>query len=60
METILREYLWIFMYVFIDDVPIVSKTKEEHLVHCEKVFKKISRCGIDIANGKMSNNGIRD
>ena len=48
METILREFLWKFVYVFIDDVLVVSKSKEEHRVHLKMVFDKISDAGLTL------------
>ena len=33
---------------YLDDIIIFSKTKEEHLVHLEKIFKKLQEAGLKI------------
>ena len=38
MEIILGPFLYVFVVVYIDDIIIISKTKEEHLLHLEKVL----------------------
>jgi hypothetical protein len=48
MENILREFLWKFVFVFVDDVLVVSKSKEEHRVHLKMVFDKISDAGLTL------------
>ncbi|KAG1302226.1 hypothetical protein G6F64_011112 [Rhizopus arrhizus] len=39
MSDILRDYIGIFVYVFIDDILIYSKDEESHLEHLRKVFE---------------------
>ena len=41
MHTIFRDYLDIFMVVFMDDILIFSKTVEEHKEHLDKVFERM-------------------
>ena len=38
MEIILGPFLYVFVVVYIDDIIIFSKTKEEHLLHLEKTL----------------------
>lgn len=42
MNNILRPYLDKFAIVYLDDIVIYSKTKEEYLEHVEKVLKALS------------------
>jgi len=39
MNQILQPYLRKFVLVFMDDILIYSKTKDEHLEHIEQVFE---------------------
>jgi hypothetical protein len=41
MNKIFMEYLDQFIVVFIDDILIFSKTKEEHEMHLRLVFEKL-------------------
>jgi hypothetical protein len=38
MDTVLRDILWQFVVVYIDDINVGSKTFDEHLLHLEQVF----------------------
>ena len=38
MNSILRDYNWKFVMIYIDDINIYSKTWEEQLEHLQKVF----------------------
>ncbi|CAI7830793.1 unnamed protein product [Closterium sp. NIES-54] len=40
MSTILSEFLGSFVVVYLDDILIFSKTKEEHVKHLQKVLRK--------------------
>lgn len=42
IQWVLREYLDVFCFVYLDDVFIFSKTNEDHLIHIEKVFAALS------------------
>lgn len=42
IQWVLREYLDIFCFVYLDDILIFSKTEAEHLDHIEKVFSALS------------------
>ena len=39
MNNVLRSYLGKFVVVFLDDILIYSRTREEHLEHLRKVFQ---------------------
>jgi hypothetical protein len=41
MNKVLMEYLDKFVVVFIDDIPIFSKTEEEHEKHLRLVLEKL-------------------
>lgn len=39
IQSILREYLDVFCFVYLDDILIFSKTKQDHVDHVSKVLK---------------------
>ena len=41
MNMVFEGYLDDFVQVYLDDILVYSKTKEEHLVHLEKVFQRL-------------------
>lgn len=41
IQWVLREYLDIFCFVYLDDILIFSKSDAEHLVHIEKIFSAL-------------------
>ena len=43
MNNIFREYLNDFVLVYLDDICIFSRSPEEHLVHIEKVLRKLEQ-----------------
>ena len=52
MDTVLRDILWQFVVVYIDDINVGSKTFEEHLQHLEQVFKRLQDAGIKLSPEK--------
>ncbi|CAI5476246.1 unnamed protein product [Closterium sp. Yama58-4] len=43
MKTVLSEFLGSFVVVYLDDILIFSKSKEEHVQHLQKVFEVLRR-----------------
>src|SRR5256885_3467069 len=39
MDTVLKDLLWNFVVVYLDDINIGSKTFEQHLEHLKQVFE---------------------
>lgn len=48
MDTVLKNVLWKFAMVYLDDINIYSKTWEEHLAHVEEVLKRLRKAGLMI------------
>jgi hypothetical protein len=42
MDTILQDILWQYVVVYIDNINVGSKTFEEHLLHLEQVFSRLT------------------
>ena len=41
MNEVLKEFLGMFVIVYLDDILIFSKTLEEHMMHIRKVLEKL-------------------
>ena len=41
VDDVFRDYISKFMVVYIDDLTIFSKTKEEHHQHLRKIFQRM-------------------
>ncbi|GES92926.1 retroviral-like aspartic protease 1 [Rhizophagus clarus] len=52
MDTVLRDILWQFVVVYIDDINVGSKTFEEHLLHLEQVFSRLAQAGLKLSPEK--------
>lgn len=60
MDEILKEYNWKFVIPYLDDIIIYSKNIHEHVIHVEKVMKKLQEAGIalNISKCKFFQNEI--
>ncbi|CAB4421455.1 unnamed protein product [Rhizophagus irregularis] len=52
MDMVLRDILWQFTVVYINDINVGSKTFEEHLVHLEQVFSRLEKAGLKLSPEK--------
>ncbi|GES72730.1 retroviral-like aspartic protease 1 [Rhizophagus clarus] len=52
MDIVLRDILWQFVVVYIDDINVGSKTFEEHLLHLEQVFSRLAQAGLKLSPEK--------
>lgn len=48
MDNILREYLYKFCFVYMDDVVIFSKSLHDHLVHLRQIFSKFKEFNLKV------------
>lgn len=49
-----REYIGSFMFVFVDDICLLSSNLEEHLEHLQKVFAKIRQFNLKVKRKKCN------
>ena len=54
MGHILRVLEYLFALNYIDDIIIVSKSVEEHLVHLEEVFRRLIEANVKLNPKKCS------
>lgn len=52
LDDILRPYIGKFAHVYIDDVLVFSKTKEEHIKHIDIIMGTLKRANMGISNEK--------
>jgi len=52
MDTVLRDILWQYIVMYIDDINIGSKTFDEHLAHLEQVFMHLEKAGLKLSPEK--------
>ena len=52
INNVLREYLDVFVTVYIDNILIYSENKEEHRVHVRKVLTALNKEGIQLKQEK--------
>ena len=48
MDTVLRDLLWNFVVVYLNDINIGSKTFEQHLEHLKRVFECLKDAGLKL------------
>lgn len=54
MNEIFREFVGKFVFVYVDDIVIFSKTPEEHAKHLEKVLKKLKDYNLQVKYKKCT------
>lgn len=54
MDTILRDLIGSNVFVYLDDILIVSETFEEHMAHLKQVFNRIQKAGMTIKLDKCA------
>jgi hypothetical protein len=54
MDTVLRDILWQYIVVYIDDINVASKSFEEYLSHLEQVFSRLTQAGLKLSLEKCS------
>ena len=52
MDTILRDILWQYVVVYMDDINVGSKTFKDHLLHLEQVFLHLRQAGLKLSPEK--------
>lgn len=52
MDEILREYLYKFCFVYMDDVVIFSRSLSEHIDHIRLIFKKLKEVNLKVQPDK--------
>ncbi len=54
MDEVLRDLLWKFVMVYLDDVIVYSETFEDHLEHLNEVFDRLEVAGLKLNPEKCS------
>ena len=52
MESILAKYLWFFVLVYVDDIIIFSRSKEEHLHYLDRILQLLEDSGVTLSIAK--------
>lgn len=52
IDDILRPYIGKFAHVYMDDVLVYSKTREEHLTHLEKIMEALRSANMKVSDEK--------
>lgn len=48
MDNVLREYLHKFVFVYMDDIVIFSKSLQEHIIHIKQIFSKLRQFNLKV------------
>ncbi|KAK4517475.1 uncharacterized protein ATC70_000813 [Mucor velutinosus] len=52
MNNILQEYLGVFVYAFVDDYVVYSRSPSEHAVHLQKIFDACNKANLKLKLAK--------
>ena len=52
INNILREYLDVFVVIYLDNILVYSKSKADHKVHVRKVLKALKKVNLQIKSEK--------
>src|SRR5215213_6128772 len=52
MDTVLRDILWQYVVVYIDDINVGSKIFKDHLLHLEQVFLRLRQARLKLSPEK--------
>ena len=52
MESILAKYLWFFVLVYVNDIIVFSRSKEEHLHHLDRILQLLEDSGVTLSIAK--------
>src|SRR5829696_2005382 len=52
MDTVLRDILWQFVVVYMDNLNVGSVTFDDHLLHLEMVFARLDKAGLKLSPEK--------
>lgn len=52
MQNVLSPLLWIFALVYIDNIVVYSKNREDHLIYLDKVLGGTAKAGITLSRAK--------
>ena len=52
INNVLRKFLDVFVVVYLDDIVVYSKTKEDHIRHVRQVFQTMKNAKLQIHPGK--------
>ena len=52
MESILAKYLWFFVLVYVDDIIIFSRSKEEHFHYLDRILQLLEDSGVTLSIAK--------
>src|SRR5437773_7088803 len=52
MESILAKYLWFFILIYVDDIIVFSRSKEEHLYYLDRILQLLKDSEVTLSIAK--------